>query len=224
MQWQDDDMVDRKNKSIIIKNLTYKYKDRVIFDCATTTFNADGITAIVGDNGGGKTTLIHLLAGILPDKNNAIHNTYNNPMCTFQTPILLNRTVYKNIVHTAKALNIENPEIMSEQALQAVELFSLAHLPATALSGGQKMRLQIARMIVSNSKLWLLDEPYAGLDFKSSTALDDSIIRANNQGIKIIIVTHNLDVIKRLADNVVQVKHQKIDAPVTTKEFFNKIQ
>ena len=211
------------NNKIIVKNLSYKYKNKVIFDCTNVSFSPSDITIIFGDNGQGKTTLLHLFAGILSDENKSIHNPYRNPMCSFQTPVLLNRTVYKNILHTAKALKINNPQGTTIQALHDTDLHHLKDMPASTLSGGQKMRLQIGRMMVSNSNLWLLDEPYAGLDMKSTLALDIIIKKAKLNGIKIFIVTHNIDVIKKLGNSVSQVKNKKITKPISKKSFLNSL-
>ncbi len=207
---------------IRISNLTYAYKKNIILKNVNVEFDPHDITIITGDNGQGKTTFLYLLAGILHPNSGHIKHTYKNPMCSFQIPILLNRSVYNNVLHSTKVLGIDDPHNAVKNALEKVGLSDKKDVPANTLSGGQKMRLQIARMIASESQLWLLDEPYSGLDLKAIFALDKIILEAHNKGTKIFIITHNLDVIRRLGQTVSEVNHQNVSIPIDKNIFLQK--
>lgn len=137
------------------------------------TFKVDSILQIRGKNGSGKTTLLRILAGILPpisgdikyNGHSIFNNSYNykNSICYVGHKLGLNLqlTVFENCYYYLKNSK-EKLEIM-----QLLEIFSLTGLEnklTGLLSTGQKKRLSLLRVLLSDSKLWILDEPFTALD------------------------------------------------------------
>jgi len=183
-----------------IKIPKFAYGKKTILENIDLSISTKKIHSITGDNGNGKSTFLHILSGAIKvNKNIEISHNFKTIMCAFQNPIILNRTVEGNLLHLGKILKIKNIDEQIKIALQEINLLHLKSQPAQSLSGGQKMRLQIARLIISDADLWILDEPFAGLDEKSCEALMNIIKKHNKKGATILIATHN-NIIKNICD------------------------
>lgn len=210
------------DRHIKIHDLSVKYADRYILKDVSLILAKSKITAFVGDNGAGKTTFLNVLGGIISPSAGRIDHNLKNPMRTFQTPVLLNRSVADNVVHTAKCLRVEHYAERSLRALGEVDLIAARNRPAHTLSGGQKMRLQIARLIACNSQLWLLDEPYAGLDIASSKKLDAILLTAKKKSCTVFVAVHSIDFVRRMADVVYSIECCRVVKEASVSRFITK--
>lgn len=195
--------------SVEIKNLTVTIAGKNILENINFKTSGVGVSIIRGDNGAGKTTFLNLLAGVIKQKKGSYINTYAKTLMTFQTPCILQRSALENVIHTAKYLKVKNYREKSINALQEMGLEHCTFRAAKNLSGGEKMRLQMARLMASNAKLWLLDEPYAGLDRPSLMRLDNIILRAA-ENTRVLISSHNYAIAKKLKTNTYIIENKTI--------------
>lgn len=168
------------------------------------------ITAIMGPNGAGKSLLLRIIAGLLKPSAGSI-SWYSKPKISthdvaivFQKPILLRRSVRANLEHALRALKTPKAEIKqrAQELLELAHLTPLANRPARVLSGGEQQRLALIRALAGNPKILLLDEATASLDPQATLMIENLIKNASAKGIKVIMVTHDLRQIERLAKDV----------------------
>ncbi len=171
-------------------------------------------TVIMGANGAGKSLLLRLLHGLLtPDEGTVIwqgrtldRGARDDQALVFQKPVLLRRSVLANIRFALAVRGIGGRE-RNRRAEGALEMARLAHLasrPARVLSAGEQQRLALARALVCRDpKLVLLDEPTASLDPASTALIEEQISQAHRSGITIVMVTHDTNQARRIADDVI---------------------
>jgi len=143
---------------------------------------------IRGANGSGKSTLLRALAGLLPLAAGHLQCSGRIAMTDEHHALDPERSVEDNLRFWAR-LDGTSPAML-EKALEALDLVPLAELPVRFLSAGQKRRASLARMIASGAPIWLLDEPYNGLDQANVARLDDTLHRHTVQGGIALIASH----------------------------------
>ena len=150
--------------------------------------NSSEIIWVRGANGSGKSTLLRALAGLLPLAAGRLQCNGRIALTDDHHALDPERTVEDNLRFWAK-LDDANPTML-EKALEALDLVALAELPVRFLSAGQKRRTSLARMFASGAPIWLLDEPYNGLDQANVARLDDQLHRHTIQGGIAVIASH----------------------------------
>lgn len=193
------------------------YGDRTVLQINDLTIKAGEIFSIVGPSGAGKSTLLRLF-GILEkpttgtidisingdrfSANNANILQRRQITMVFQRPFLMSRTVFDNVAYGLRIRGDNNPEAVWT-ALERVSLTKLAKAPANTLSGGEMQRVAVARALVIEPKVLLLDEPTANLDPYNARIIEN-LIREQNQKFHttIVLVTHNIFQARRLATRV----------------------
>src|SRR5262249_48039673 len=123
----------------------------------------------------------------------------------FQRPVMLRRTVAANVSFALAQAGVPRGErhLRTLALLDRVGLVDLAQRPARRLSGGQQQRLALARALAREPELLLLDEPTANLDPAATRAVEDIVLSAAQSGIKIVMATHDLGQVRRLAGDVI---------------------
>jgi heme exporter protein A len=170
---------------------------REIFSGLGFTVAAGGALAVTGRNRAGKTTLLRLIAGLLPAAGGRLTLQGGEDDLTLaeQAHYLGHRDALKPALTVAENLLFFRDfpggrQTRTEAALEAVGLARIADLPAAYLSAGQRRRLSIARLLVLERPLWLLDEPTAALDAAGQRAFADVMARHLAGGGLIIAATH----------------------------------
>ncbi|EAS65534.1 ABC transporter ATP-binding protein [Photobacterium angustum] len=175
------------------------------------------IVAIIGRSGTGKSTLLRIIAGLITPSLGNVHYC-NVPMIgpvgdismVFQSYALLPwLTVKENVAFGLEAQGM-SPALRHKKAIEAIKMIGLEaeveNLPS-ALSGGMKQRVGIARALVVEPEILLMDEPFSSLDMFTATRLRDDIISlwdSNNLKTKsIVMVTHNIDEAITMADRII---------------------
>lgn len=189
------------------------------------TFRDRTFTVLIGESGAGKTSILRMLAGLMrPEKGRITHHdqVWFDPEkkinvrpqlrkvgFVFQDQALFpNMTVKKNI-------EFGQPETGNKERIQEIiDLFELGDLqyqyPAN-LSGGQKQKVALARAIINQPDILLLDEPLSAIDQRSKTMLQDYIHRIHLEfNLTTIMVSHDLSEIHKIADQVLELKKGRI--------------
>ena len=213
-----------------LKNIKLKISDREFL-------------AIAGHTGSGKSTLIQLIAGLMPptignvlvddvdlaSKNKAaIRQAKLNVGIVFQYPEmqLFEETVEKDIAFGPKNLNLDEAEINRriDESLNLVGLSkNIKNISPFSLSGGQKRKVAIAGILAMRPKYLILDEPTAGLDPRAREQMMQNIkILHEREKVTIILVSHSMDDIARFADRVIILNQGKILADGNPRDVFAK--
>jgi len=205
-----------KKKIIKVKNLSKKYlgDSKYALDHIELSINQGSIFGLLGPNGAGKSTFINILAGLVNKDNGDVKvcgiDLDNDPKTVrgnlgvvpqeimidpFFTPMEI-----MNIqagMYAVKKENIRNLEI-----LETLGLRDKANAYARSLSGGMKRRLMVAKAMVHNPQILILDEPTAGVDVELRSNLWRSIKKLNKAGTTIILTTHYLKEAELLCDEI----------------------
>ena len=220
-----------KISPIKIKNMSILLNDRLILRNINCQINDKSITAILGPNGAGKSLLLQTINGLTPILNGEI--TYNlrqlddnirkKQAMVFQSPTLLRRTVLGNM-EFVNSINKNTNMLDVKSILKKVGLEAFNNKPARLLSGGEKQRLSLARALLIQPKLLLLDEPTANLDPYSLKLIEDLISEENSKGTTIILTTHDMSQAKRLASDIIFINKGEILEQTQAKIFFKEPQ
>lgn len=205
---------------IHITNLLKKYHDKAVVDIDHTQFNSGTIYGITGDNGAGKTTLLKIIAGL--ERYDAGEILYSGvPLeqgmmkkITYlsQTPYLMRTSVYENIVYPLKIRNVDPMTIQKKVAhiMDELQITELKNQLATQLSGGESQKVALARALVFDPEVLLLDEPTASIDPATIETIEEAITKRNKrQKMTVIMISHNMDQVKRMCDEIVYMKKGK---------------
>lgn len=169
---------------IAFQNVEMAYDGKTVFSNLTYTFCLTGITALMGESGCGKTTLLRLLCGLEVPKNGEIVGMPQKYTFMFQENRLLPwATVLENV---AAVCNVPT----AERWLAAVGLSQEANSLPSALSGGMQRRVALARALAHQSDVLLLDEPFKGLDVELRSKMIQ-LLQEQAQLRPILFVTHD---------------------------------
>lgn len=185
-------------------------------------FQKGDIYAVAGPNGSGKTTLLNILGFLLKPQSGKISfdgkninysseklllGIRRNISYNLQTPYLFDTTVYENISCGLKIRRFPASFIKkrTENIISVFSLQDIAYKNARKISGGQLQKVSLARSLVADTPVLLLDEPFAGLDKKSSLALENLILNLNETREKTIIIATHQNQAHKLAKNILSV-------------------
>lgn len=234
---------------IELKGVTYTYpleKTPALKDI-TYTFEKGKFYGVIGENGGGKTTLCNLIRGLIPYfyKGNlegemlingeSILNLDIDILSTkigyiFQNPFTqisgVRKTVFEEI-----ALGLENtgvPKIeMIERVVEISKLLKIEHLiknNPNSLSGGQRQRVAFASIIAMNSEILVIDEPTSQLDPQGTADIFEIIQMLKEQGRTVILVEHKVDLLAEYADEVLVIEGGRIIKAGPTKKVLSDLE
>ena len=179
--------------------LTLTYGDRVVMDDFSATFSKGTITAIIGANGSGKSTLLAALAGDLLPASGVI--TLNNKLISemkrselSQLRSLAQQSHHYWMAYTSsEILRLGHEEVAEDRFTYLIEKLGISdylHQRITTLSGGQSQRIEIARALLRQLPIVMLDEPFASQDFKSIAAIKDLLQEESAAGRTVLLVAH----------------------------------
>ncbi|HMC16137.1 MAG TPA: phosphate ABC transporter ATP-binding protein [Albitalea sp.] len=181
--------------------------------------------AVVGANGSGKSSLLRAVHGLVPlhDGRRELADPAPRIAMLFQRPYMLRMSVLANVELGLKLQGIAHAPRHAQalQALQRVGLASQALRNARVLSAGQQQRAALARAWAMRPDLLLLDEPTASLDPTAKREVETLIEQFAAQGTTLLMSSHNLGQVKRLASRVLYLEHGRLLADVPTDAFFN---
>ena len=200
----------RKHPVIEIEGLWAGYEDETVLENINLTVHERDFIGLIGPNGGGKTTLVKVLLGLLPPTRGSVrvmgqpieegrvHIGYVPQRVEFDRdfPISVWEVARMGRVGRRRLLRrytAEDDAIVAEM-LRRVEMLDLRDRPIGALSGGQRQRVYIARALVKEPEILLLDEPTASVDPQVSTNIYE-LLRELNERMTIILISHDMNAV-----------------------------
>jgi len=223
---------------VVVENLVKKYKDVLAVNGVSFTVRKGEIFALLGPNGAGKTTTIHVIATLLkPTSGRVIVEGYDAVKepgkvrrligVVFQEPSLDQQlTAYDNMYIHGRLYGYNGGELRKRilELLEFVDLKEYAFKQVKYFSGGMKRRLEIARGLLTNPDILILDEPTLGLDPQSRARVWDYVRKLKNDlGMTILMTTHYLDEADELADRIAIMDHGRIIAMGNSLELKNML-
>lgn len=210
------------NPSIEVNNVSFKYDDDFVLENISFSVNAGEYLGLIGPNGGGKTTLLKIILGLLKPTTGTVKifgNDVNNSKTLLQIGYVPQRitrgdfhlpATVEEIVSSGriarrgllKWLNQED-KIAIEKAMETSEVIKYRNRSINKLSGGEQQRVFIARALAGQPKILILDEPVAGVDIASQDKFYTFLQDINQTlGLTIIFVSHDIDVIANQVKSV----------------------
>jgi ABC-2 type transport system ATP-binding protein len=216
-------------------HLSRRFGDRLALEDVSFTLQAGEIFALLGPNGAGKTTTLRVLAGLIAPSSGSVEID-GQPMGPRSAPQLRARigflteapglwdrlTVRQNLLVYARLYGLASPDAAVNAALDRFEIRDRGDDRAAQLSKGLKQRVALARSLLHDPRIAMLDEPTSGLDPASARDVRDLIISLRERGRTILLCTHNLDEVERIADRVAVLSRRlvAIGTPASLRQRF----
>ncbi|MTH98316.1 ATP-binding cassette domain-containing protein [Roseibium sp. RKSG952] len=213
-----------------VRDLAYRSECATILAGLNLTLQTDALTVLLGPNGAGKSVFLRLLHGLLRPTSGAIlwngmppgEAVRKEQALVFQKPVLLRRSVKANLKFALGLRGGRNRRERLHLALEQAGLTDMADRSAHVLSGGEQQRLALARALILEPKVLFLDEPTANLDPASTFMIEQTVGQVRRQGMKIILVTHDLNQARRLGEEVVFLHKGRLLEHDPADRFFRK--
>jgi len=203
---------------------------------------AGKVTALVGDNGAGKSTLIKGLSGVQPYDDGVV--SFNGEQVNIQNPLQASdlgiEVVYQDLALCENLDIVQNMflgheelkggtlhesemELQATKALQSLSVRTVKSVrqKVSSLSGGQRQTVAIARSVLREAKLVILDEPTAALGVAQTEQVLNLVRRLADNGVAVIIISHNLGDVFRVADNIAVLYLGRLVAQLEAKDTDN---
>lgn len=200
---------------ITVKNLTYKYNDNIVLDNINLKINNGDFVALLGHNGSGKTTLVKTLLK---------ENLVENDKIFLENTDINNFKDWNNVGYVAQKftnfsfnypINVEeilktslNDKQKIEEVLKLTNLENIKDKNFNNLSGGQQQKVFIARAIINDPTLLILDEPFVGVDADSILSLYNLLKQINERGTTIILITHQAHFVKQFTNKTIVLRNK----------------
>ena len=227
-----------KSKPILAaKSISKSFNGRIILRKIDIRLNQGEMLGLLGSNGAGKSTFMNIVLGLLkPDfgdifldnsklTNLAIHERSKLGIAYLpqQTSIFRGLTVYENLLAISQIVK-KGTEAQKEIVEKLMAEFSITHLrdvKATSLSGGEVRRVEIARCLVTNPSVLLLDEPFAGVDLLSIQDIKGLLIKLQSRGCAVLVADHNASQLLSVVDRAYVVANGTIVADGPPRQIAN---
>ena len=221
--------------AIDVRDIRKRFGDFTAVDGISFTVPPGEIFGLLGPNGAGKSTLIRMLTTLLPPSSGTAlgggHDVVQDAdgvrraigvipqAMTSDTEL----SVEENLIIFSKLYGVPRArrKVLIDELLEAVDLTEWRHKQVMYLSGGMRRRVEIARGLVHEPKIFVLDEPTTGLDPVSRVAVWEMIKKVKEErGLTVLLTTHYMDEADRLCDRIAIVDHGKLvalDSPLKLK-------
>ena len=211
--------------ALSLSGVTVRRGDATVLDSIDVAFGAGRLTVVIGPNGAGKSTLLQVAAGLLAPSSGTValggqelraigrtelarRRAYLPQRAAVEWPISVERVVALGLLPSLPVFGDLPARLQPaiERALAECDIADLRDRPATQLSGGELARVMLARAIVGDPELLIVDEPTAGLDPRHAIDAARRLRARADAGRTVIVAIHDLDLALRFADDVVAVR------------------
>ena len=219
------------------KNIAKSFGQRVILRKIDIHLNKGEMLGLLGGNGAGKSTFMNIVLGLLqPDygdvfldkiklTNLPIHERSKIGIGYLpqQTSIFRGLTVYENLLGIAQIIkkNSDEQKNIVEKLMAEFSITHLRDIKATSLSGGERRRTEIARCLINNPKVLLLDEPFAGVDLLSIQDIKQLLLKLQARGCAVLVTDHNASQLLSVVDRAYVIANGTIVANGTPRQIVN---
>lgn len=219
------------------ENLVKAYNGRIVVDRVSYGVDDGEIVGLLGPNGAGKTTSFRMTVGMIQPQSGTVRflgqNVTNLPMYKrarlgigylSQEPSVFQRlTVEDNLMAICETMRFSRRERLQkvEELLDQFGLRLVRKNPAKNVSGGERRKLEIARALITNPRLILLDEPFSGVDPKAVEELRHEIQRLRENGIAILLTDHNVHETLKVTDRSYVIHLGQVVSTGTPHELIN---
>ena len=195
--------MNKQTPSISINNISFSYNDKDVFKDFSATFTEGETTTIMSPSGKGKTTLLYLISGLLTPENG--DRAYRIPSPTFSMVFQDNRLIEaSSITNNIKLINPNLNKNDISLCLEALGLYGYDNKRVKHLSGGEKRRVAIARAILADFDILLMDEPFTGLD-DDTKEIVIQYIKERTAGKTVLLVTHNKTEAQKFGNSIITI-------------------
>ena len=220
------------NDSILISNLTKKFKDKSALKDISFSISSGEIFGFLGPSGAGKTTTINILTGQLPPDGGEVKILGKDCIQLTSDDFLKlgimsdnvgfydRLSLYDNLLFFAKFHNVEIAYL--DHLLKRLKLYDDRFNKAEKLSTGMKQRMLLIRAILHSPKVIFLDEPTSGMDPTLSQIVHELLLEIKNSGATIFLTTHNMDEATKLCDSIALLHEGKIVEQGSPREIIDK--
>ncbi len=220
-----------------VRNLSVGYSGHIVLQNVNFNLEHGEILAIIGQNGSGKSTLLKTVCGLLPKKAGEIfHNGHRQNdiephkltrigLSYFAQGGLIMPTLtvreHLELAGSHQHAN-QNESLLEEVLSEFPSLRPIQKKLAGNLSGGERKMLSLAVLIMQGTTTWILDEPTAGLSPSMVLFMADFLLKKNREGITVLLVEHNTEVVLNIASHIVATKDDTITMKFDKKVFLQK--
>ncbi len=209
---------------IKIDHVYKKIGDNAVLNDVSLSIQKNSIVGLAGPSGSGKSTLLRCIQGLEQIDTGSIKCNGNAGFMFQEFQLFPHMTVLQNLIY-APALH-DKASDYQERATHMLKNLGIADKSAAyphELSGGQKQRVALARSLMMQPEILLCDEPTSGLDIATTTDVVSLLESVRNGGVTMIIASHDLDFLTKIADRMVIIRAGTIVLDVTTKELQDPI-
>ena len=223
-----------KEPDLVASGLVKVYGDRTVVNGMNVSCSCGEVVGLLGPNGAGKTTTFYMVVGLVkPDGGKVVFRGEDVTALPVymrarkglgylaqEASIFRKLTVWENVMAILETLplNARQRKTRAEELLAPFDLMKVAKQPAYTLSGGERRKLEIARALVRDPAVLMLDEPFAGVDPLSVNEIQEIVRKLANRGLGIIITDHNVRETLSVVDRAYMVFNGRLLKEGTTAE------
>ncbi len=229
--------------ALTLENIRFRYapEDNYVVDAVSLEIPSRKVTAILGPNGAGKTSLLHIILGLLQPHTGQVlvagkpHRDYSKREISqimglvsqidtipfnfsVLECVLLGRSPYLDPFQTPRGIDFQ----IANRVLDELDLSHLRYKPVTELSGGERQMVHLARALVQETEILLLDEPTTHLDLGNQSRILSVLRELSARGITIVFTTHDPNVATFIADSVLLMDKGRIVEHGSVQETFTE--
>lgn len=221
---------------ITIEDVQKSYSGNAALKGVDLSLSSGELMTLIGPNGSGKSTLVNILAGLIPkdkgvlrlnkkeiDRNQLVKKV--NVGFVLEKPILIERFSVEEFLEFTGFLQKMDRQVVKSRIEDLCELLDLkAKKSIEDLSNGQKMKVAISAALIHNPDYLIMDEPFNGVDFKSTRIIGQILRKKVQSGASVMLTSHQYDIILELSDRIAVLKNGRVDRILGKQEMIDELE